>query len=157
MWKILEKSPFDVKKYNVYSSGAVNRLSLIYVPSKTDSKLQRRPRSTSMKDRQSSKAQSDRTSSIDSETSPDSRLIVQVYTGAWVLHNLVNLQSCFSVFCYITAMWKNIMINILAKYLDSASVMIIWENYFKYSIHCCHVLTLDESSDTVAGICRVVF
>ncbi|XP_060736862.1 phosphofurin acidic cluster sorting protein 2 [Tachysurus vachellii] len=47
-------------------------------PSKTDSKLQRRPRSTSMKDRQSSKAQSDRTSSIDSETSPDSRLIVQV-------------------------------------------------------------------------------
>ncbi|KAM9460570.1 phosphofurin acidic cluster sorting protein 2 isoform 3-T3 [Clarias gariepinus] len=46
-------------------------------PSKTD-KLQRRPRSTSMKDRQSSKAQSDRTSSIDSETSPDSRLTVQV-------------------------------------------------------------------------------
>ncbi|XP_062869072.1 phosphofurin acidic cluster sorting protein 2 [Trichomycterus rosablanca] len=47
-------------------------------PSKTDSKLQRRPRSTSMKDRQTSKAQSDRTSSIDSETSPESRLIVQV-------------------------------------------------------------------------------
>ncbi|XP_066503673.1 phosphofurin acidic cluster sorting protein 2 isoform X2 [Hoplias malabaricus] len=47
-------------------------------PSKTDSKLQRRPRSTSMKDRQNSKAQSDRTSSIDSETSPDSRLTVQV-------------------------------------------------------------------------------
>ncbi|XP_060797475.1 phosphofurin acidic cluster sorting protein 2 isoform X2 [Neoarius graeffei] len=47
-------------------------------PSKMDSKLQRRPRSTSMKDRQSSKAQSDRTSSIDSETSPDSRLTVQV-------------------------------------------------------------------------------
>ncbi|KAL6469098.1 hypothetical protein MHYP_G00226220 [Metynnis hypsauchen] len=47
-------------------------------PSKTDSKLQRRPRSTSMKDRQNSKAQSDRTSSIDSETSPDSRLSVQV-------------------------------------------------------------------------------
>uniref|UniRef100_A0AAR2K1D6 Phosphofurin acidic cluster sorting protein 2-like n=1 Tax=Pygocentrus nattereri TaxID=42514 RepID=A0AAR2K1D6_PYGNA len=45
---------------------------------KTDSKLQRRPRSTSMKDRQNSKAQSDRTSSIDSETSPDSRLSVQV-------------------------------------------------------------------------------
>uniref|UniRef100_A0A8C2HTI4 Si:ch211-126j24.1 n=1 Tax=Cyprinus carpio TaxID=7962 RepID=A0A8C2HTI4_CYPCA len=46
--------------------------------SKTDSKLQRRPRSTSMKDRQNSKAQSDRTSSIESETSPDSRLITQV-------------------------------------------------------------------------------
>uniref|UniRef100_A0A8C1N2F4 Si:ch211-126j24.1 n=1 Tax=Cyprinus carpio TaxID=7962 RepID=A0A8C1N2F4_CYPCA len=45
---------------------------------KTDSKLQRRPRSTSMKDRQNSKAQSDRTSSIESETSPDSRLITQV-------------------------------------------------------------------------------
>ncbi|XP_052395622.1 phosphofurin acidic cluster sorting protein 2-like isoform X1 [Carassius gibelio] len=47
-------------------------------PSKADSKLQRRPRSTSMKDRQNSKAQSDRTSSIESETSPDSRLITQV-------------------------------------------------------------------------------
>ncbi|XP_028829031.1 phosphofurin acidic cluster sorting protein 2-like isoform X2 [Denticeps clupeoides] len=47
-------------------------------PSKTDNKLPRRTRSTSMKDRQNSKAQSDRTSSIDSETSPDSRLTVQV-------------------------------------------------------------------------------
>ncbi|XP_057180911.1 phosphofurin acidic cluster sorting protein 2 isoform X2 [Triplophysa rosa] len=47
-------------------------------PSKTDSKLQRCPRSTSMKDRQNSKAQSDRTNSIESETSPDSRLITQV-------------------------------------------------------------------------------
>ncbi|TRZ01124.1 hypothetical protein DNTS_007849, partial [Danionella cerebrum] len=46
-------------------------------PSKTDSKLQRRPRSTSMKDRQNSKTQSDRTSSIESETSPDSRLFIQ--------------------------------------------------------------------------------
>uniref|UniRef100_A0AAY5EX43 Phosphofurin acidic cluster sorting protein 2 n=1 Tax=Electrophorus electricus TaxID=8005 RepID=A0AAY5EX43_ELEEL len=44
---------------------------------KTESKLQRL-RSTSMKDKQNSKAQSDRTSSIDSETSPDSRLTVQV-------------------------------------------------------------------------------
>uniref|UniRef100_A0A8C7FE03 Si:ch211-126j24.1 n=1 Tax=Oncorhynchus kisutch TaxID=8019 RepID=A0A8C7FE03_ONCKI len=35
----------------------------------------RRPRSTSMKDRQNSKAQSDRTSSIDSETSPESRIV----------------------------------------------------------------------------------
>ncbi|XP_065115912.1 phosphofurin acidic cluster sorting protein 2 isoform X2 [Paramisgurnus dabryanus] len=47
-------------------------------PSKADSKSQRRPRSTSMKDRQNSKAQSDRTNSIESETSPDSRLITQV-------------------------------------------------------------------------------
>uniref|UniRef100_A0A4W5RAW4 Si:ch211-126j24.1 n=1 Tax=Hucho hucho TaxID=62062 RepID=A0A4W5RAW4_9TELE len=46
--------------------------------SKTENKLQRRPRSTSMKDRQNSKAQSDRTSSIDSETSPESRIAVQV-------------------------------------------------------------------------------
>uniref|UniRef100_A0A8C2G5X3 Si:ch211-126j24.1 n=1 Tax=Cyprinus carpio TaxID=7962 RepID=A0A8C2G5X3_CYPCA len=53
-------------------------LSPCWVASKTDSKLQRRPRSTSMKDRQNSKAQSDRTSSIESETSPDSRLITQV-------------------------------------------------------------------------------
>ncbi|XP_067115571.1 phosphofurin acidic cluster sorting protein 2 [Osmerus mordax] len=47
-------------------------------PSKTENKLTRRPRSTSMKDRQNSKTQSDRTSSIDSETSPDSRISVQV-------------------------------------------------------------------------------
>nr|XP_057915228.1 phosphofurin acidic cluster sorting protein 2 isoform X4 [Doryrhamphus excisus] len=47
-------------------------------PSKMENKLQRRPRSTSMKDRQNSKAQSDRTSSIDSECSPESRLIAQV-------------------------------------------------------------------------------
>ncbi|XP_036388301.1 phosphofurin acidic cluster sorting protein 2 isoform X2 [Megalops cyprinoides] len=47
-------------------------------PSKAENKLQRRPRSTSMKDRQNSKAQSDRTSSMDSESSPDSRLTAQV-------------------------------------------------------------------------------
>uniref|UniRef100_A0AAQ5YIC7 Phosphofurin acidic cluster sorting protein 1 n=1 Tax=Amphiprion ocellaris TaxID=80972 RepID=A0AAQ5YIC7_AMPOC len=44
--------------------------------SKVENRLQRRPRSTSMKDRQNSKAQSDRTSSMESECSPDSRLIV---------------------------------------------------------------------------------
>lgn len=46
--------------------------------SKIESRMQRRPRSTSMKDRQNSKAQSDRTSSMESECSPDSRLIAQV-------------------------------------------------------------------------------
>lgn len=46
--------------------------------SKIESRLQRRPRSTSMKDRQNSKAQSDRTSSMESECSPESRLIAQV-------------------------------------------------------------------------------
>lgn len=46
--------------------------------SKVENRLQRRPRSTSMKDRQNSKAQSDRTSSMESECSPDSRLIAQV-------------------------------------------------------------------------------
>uniref|UniRef100_A0A3P9JTV4 Phosphofurin acidic cluster sorting protein 2 n=1 Tax=Oryzias latipes TaxID=8090 RepID=A0A3P9JTV4_ORYLA len=45
-------------------------------PSKVENRLQRRPRSTSMKDRQNSKAQSDRTSSMESECSPESRLIV---------------------------------------------------------------------------------
>uniref|UniRef100_A0A7N6A179 Uncharacterized protein n=1 Tax=Anabas testudineus TaxID=64144 RepID=A0A7N6A179_ANATE len=44
--------------------------------SKMENRLQRCPRSTSMKDRQNSKAQSDRTSSMESECSPDSRLIV---------------------------------------------------------------------------------
>uniref|UniRef100_A0A8C7W3G6 Si:ch211-126j24.1 n=1 Tax=Oncorhynchus mykiss TaxID=8022 RepID=A0A8C7W3G6_ONCMY len=53
-------------------------IGLFVVHSKTENKLQRRPRSTSMKDRQNSKAQSDRTSSIDSETSPESRIAVQV-------------------------------------------------------------------------------
>uniref|UniRef100_A0A1A8J1W1 Phosphofurin acidic cluster sorting protein 2 n=1 Tax=Nothobranchius kuhntae TaxID=321403 RepID=A0A1A8J1W1_NOTKU len=47
-------------------------------PSKVENRLQRRPRSTSMKDRQNSKAQSDRTSSMESECSPDSRQIAQV-------------------------------------------------------------------------------
>ncbi|XP_034407359.1 phosphofurin acidic cluster sorting protein 2-like [Cyclopterus lumpus] len=47
-------------------------------PSKVENRLQRRPRSTSMKDRQNSKAQSDRTSSMESECSPDSRLMAQV-------------------------------------------------------------------------------
>lgn len=53
---------------------------LIFRPllSKIENRMQRRPRSTSMKDRQNSKAQSDRTSSMDSECSPDSRLIAQV-------------------------------------------------------------------------------
>uniref|UniRef100_A0A7N5ZZ52 Phosphofurin acidic cluster sorting protein 2 n=1 Tax=Anabas testudineus TaxID=64144 RepID=A0A7N5ZZ52_ANATE len=46
--------------------------------SKMENRLQRCPRSTSMKDRQNSKAQSDRTSSMESECSPDSRLIAQV-------------------------------------------------------------------------------
>ncbi|XP_026053575.1 phosphofurin acidic cluster sorting protein 2 isoform X2 [Carassius auratus] len=59
-------------------AGTGGKLCKADSPSKTDSKLQRRPRSTSMKDRQNSKAQSDRTSSIESETSPDSRLITQV-------------------------------------------------------------------------------
>lgn len=114
-------------------SGAVNGPSLICVSSKTDNKLQRRPRSTSMKDRQSSKAQSDRTSSIDSETSPDSRLTVQVNTEACVLHNLGNLESFFSVFLLQDGNIKKnyIGINILAKYLNSAYVMIIWKNHFE--------------------------
>ncbi|XP_030626781.1 phosphofurin acidic cluster sorting protein 2-like isoform X2 [Chanos chanos] len=47
-------------------------------PSKMENRLHRRARSTSMKDRQNSKTQSDRTISMDSECSPDSRLIAQV-------------------------------------------------------------------------------
>ncbi|KAG7267210.1 hypothetical protein CRUP_007333 [Coryphaenoides rupestris] len=54
-------------------------------PSKAENKLQRRTRSTSMKDRQNSKAQSDRTSSMDSECSPESRLGAQYV--AEVLHD----------------------------------------------------------------------
>ncbi|KAJ8285016.1 hypothetical protein COCON_G00038660 [Conger conger] len=58
-------------------NASVTQVTLLS-PSKTENKLQRRPRSTSMKDRQNSKAQSDRTSSMDSESSPDSRLTAQV-------------------------------------------------------------------------------
>lgn len=66
---------------------------LCCVDSKTDSKLQRRPRSTSMKDRQNSMAQSDRTNSMESETSPDSRLITQVCVSVCLtlLHKKTNV------------------------------------------------------------------
>ncbi|NWY06104.1 PACS1 protein, partial [Nothoprocta ornata] len=47
-------------------------------PSKTESKQLWRPRSTSVKDRQSSKGQGGRTSSLDSESSPDSWHSTQV-------------------------------------------------------------------------------
>ncbi|CAM2110809.1 unnamed protein product [Caretta caretta] len=47
-------------------------------PSKAESRQMWRPRSTSMKDRQNLKGQSDRTSSLDSESSPDSRHSAQV-------------------------------------------------------------------------------
>lgn len=46
--------------------------------SKAESRQVWRPRSTSMKDRQNLKGQSDRTSSLDSESSPDSRHSAQV-------------------------------------------------------------------------------
>ncbi|TFK02509.1 cadherin-related family member 5 [Platysternon megacephalum] len=47
-------------------------------PSKAESRQVWRPRSTSMKDRQNSKGQSDRASSLDSESSPDARHSSQV-------------------------------------------------------------------------------
>uniref|UniRef100_A0A8C6LT05 Phosphofurin acidic cluster sorting protein 2-like n=1 Tax=Nothobranchius furzeri TaxID=105023 RepID=A0A8C6LT05_NOTFU len=54
----------------------LNTPRVFFARSKVENRLQRRPRSTSMKDRQNSKAQSDRTSSMESECSPDSRQIV---------------------------------------------------------------------------------
>ncbi|XP_051508305.1 phosphofurin acidic cluster sorting protein 2 [Myxocyprinus asiaticus] len=47
-------------------------------PSKSENRVPRRARSTSMKDRQNSRAQSDRTASVDSEYSPDARYTAQV-------------------------------------------------------------------------------
>ncbi|XP_062320414.1 phosphofurin acidic cluster sorting protein 2 isoform X3 [Osmerus eperlanus] len=47
-------------------------------PSRAEPRLQRRPRSTSMKDRQNSKTQNDRTCSVDSDFSLDTRLLAQV-------------------------------------------------------------------------------
>lgn len=72
--------------------------------SKVENRLQRRPRSTSMKDRQNSKAQSDRTSSMESECSPDSRLVAQVNISltrnvaspsfcSWQMHLLVSVSE----------------------------------------------------------------
>ncbi|XP_013768658.1 phosphofurin acidic cluster sorting protein 1-like isoform X3 [Pundamilia nyererei] len=72
-WDVnIERVPCSVGK--LCKTESQNHMS----PSKVENKLQRRPRSTSMKDRQNSKAQSDRTSSMESECSPDSRLIAQV-------------------------------------------------------------------------------
>lgn len=59
----------------------VSRL-LLFAHSKAESKQLWRPRSTSVKDRQSSKGQSGRTSSLDSESSPDSWHSTQVRPGA---------------------------------------------------------------------------
>ncbi|KAG5266525.1 hypothetical protein AALO_G00233090 [Alosa alosa] len=47
-------------------------------PSKLESRMQRRARSTSMKDRQNSRTQSERNTSMDSECSPEARLVTQV-------------------------------------------------------------------------------
>lgn len=56
----------------------VSRISVFVSSSKGESRVPRRTRSTSMKDRQNSRAQSDRTTSVDSEYSPDSRFTAQV-------------------------------------------------------------------------------
>ncbi|KFV80305.1 Phosphofurin acidic cluster sorting protein 1, partial [Struthio camelus australis] len=58
--------------------GAKAELPSAVSPSKTESKQLWRPRSTSVKDRQSSKGQGGRTSSLDSESSPDSWHSAQV-------------------------------------------------------------------------------
>uniref|UniRef100_A0AAY4EBK5 Phosphofurin acidic cluster sorting protein 2 n=1 Tax=Denticeps clupeoides TaxID=299321 RepID=A0AAY4EBK5_9TELE len=67
-----ERLPYSLRKLSKTESQ--NHMS----PSKTESRPQRRPRSTSMKDRQNSKAQNDRTSSVDCEFSTEPRLITQV-------------------------------------------------------------------------------
>ncbi|XP_040523008.1 phosphofurin acidic cluster sorting protein 1 isoform X2 [Gallus gallus] len=58
--------------------GTKSELPSAVSPSKAESKQLWRPRSTSVKDRQSSKGQSGRTSSLDSESSPDSWHSTQV-------------------------------------------------------------------------------
>uniref|UniRef100_A0A3Q4B205 Phosphofurin acidic cluster sorting protein 2-like n=1 Tax=Mola mola TaxID=94237 RepID=A0A3Q4B205_MOLML len=69
-----EVSSWDVNTERMTST--VGKLCKTESQNHMSPRMQRRPRSTSMKDRQNSKAQSDRTSSMDSECSPDSRLIV---------------------------------------------------------------------------------
>uniref|UniRef100_A0A672J6P3 Phosphofurin acidic cluster sorting protein 2-like n=1 Tax=Salarias fasciatus TaxID=181472 RepID=A0A672J6P3_SALFA len=71
-----EVSNWDVNAERITST--VGKLCKTESQNHMSPRLQRRPRSTSMKDRQNSKAQSDRTSSMESECSPDSRLIAQV-------------------------------------------------------------------------------
>uniref|UniRef100_A0A7N6BVV4 Phosphofurin acidic cluster sorting protein 2-like n=1 Tax=Anabas testudineus TaxID=64144 RepID=A0A7N6BVV4_ANATE len=69
-----EVSSWDVNTERMTST--VGKLCKTESQNHMSPRLQRCPRSTSMKDRQNSKAQSDRTSSMESECSPDSRLIV---------------------------------------------------------------------------------
>uniref|UniRef100_A0A8C2YYB6 Phosphofurin acidic cluster sorting protein 2 n=1 Tax=Cyclopterus lumpus TaxID=8103 RepID=A0A8C2YYB6_CYCLU len=71
-----ETSSWDVNTERV--TNTVGKLCKTESQNHMSPRLQRRPRSTSMKDRQNSKAQSDRTSSMESECSPDSRLMAQV-------------------------------------------------------------------------------
>uniref|UniRef100_A0A8C1LMN1 Phosphofurin acidic cluster sorting protein 2-like n=1 Tax=Cyprinus carpio TaxID=7962 RepID=A0A8C1LMN1_CYPCA len=59
------------------TSGGV-RISVFMTSSKAESRVPRRTRSTSMKDRQNSRAQSERTVSVDSECLADSRFSTQV-------------------------------------------------------------------------------
>ncbi|MEQ2184545.1 hypothetical protein GOODEAATRI_009090 [Goodea atripinnis] len=70
-----EANSWDVNTERIPST--VGKLCKTESQNHMSPRLQRRPRSTSMKDRQNSKAQSDRTSSMESECSPDSRLIAQ--------------------------------------------------------------------------------
>ncbi|ROK15874.1 Phosphofurin acidic cluster sorting protein 1, partial [Anabarilius grahami] len=61
-----------------HMSPSAEDLSVFMTSSKAENRVPRRARSTSMKDRQNSRAQSDRTDSVDSEYSPDSRFAAQV-------------------------------------------------------------------------------
>ncbi|KAI2658174.1 Phosphofurin acidic cluster sorting protein 1 [Labeo rohita] len=63
-------------------------------PSKGESRVPRRTRSTSMKDRQNSRAQSDRTTSVDSEYSPDSRFTAQYVAEVLQKHTQPIVSTC---------------------------------------------------------------
>uniref|UniRef100_G1MXE5 Phosphofurin acidic cluster sorting protein 1 n=1 Tax=Meleagris gallopavo TaxID=9103 RepID=G1MXE5_MELGA len=71
-------SPSSVDRLAQLGPGTKSELPSAVSPSKAESKQLWRPRSTSVKDRQSSKGQSGRTSSLDSESSPDSWHSTQV-------------------------------------------------------------------------------
>lgn len=92
--------------------------------SKIENRLQRRPRSTSMKDRQNSKAQSDRTSSMESECSPDSRLIAQVKR----LTDVISRRRCALKIC----LWKcaglgwSVSNSLLLVCLEGSQEVCVW-------------------------------
>uniref|UniRef100_A0A8C9YZI1 Phosphofurin acidic cluster sorting protein 2-like n=1 Tax=Sander lucioperca TaxID=283035 RepID=A0A8C9YZI1_SANLU len=86
-----EVSSWDVNTERMTST--VGKLCKTESQNHMSPRLQRRPRSTSMKDRQNSKAQSDRTSSMESECSPDSGNMLRLLTPDFSFLNQILISD----------------------------------------------------------------